>query len=78
MAKRNIQQIIKTTWKDGKNNAGKPDTSIGTKKSSFATLEKAIEDIYKYIEWSKTEDSRINVVGVEIINKETKEVLWTY
>lgn len=74
--KRNIQQIIKTTWKDGKNNAGKSDTSIGTKKSSFATLEKAIEDLERYVEWSKTKDSRINVVGAEIINKETKEILW--
>lgn len=76
--KKIYQQIIKTTWKNGKNNAGNPDTSIGTKKSSFATLEKAIENIYEYIEWSKTENSRINVVGVEIINKETKEILWTY
>ena len=78
MAKRNIQQVIKTTWKDGKNNAGKPDTSIGTKKSSFVTLEKAIDDIHSYIEWSKTENSRINVVGAEIINKDTKEILWKY
>lgn len=76
--KRNIQQIIKTTWKDGKNNAGKVDASIGTKKSSFTTLEKAIEDIYEYIKWTKTENSRVNVVGAEIINKETKEVLWTW
>lgn len=74
--KRNIQQIIKTTWKDGRNNAGKPDTSVGTKKSSFATLEKAIEDLKQYVEWSKTKDSRINVVDAEIINKETKEILW--
>ena len=48
-----------------------------TEKSSFKTLEKAIENaefwIYKKESWIKT-----TVKHIEIIDKETNEVVWEY
>lgn len=48
-----------------------------TEKSSFKTLEKAIEDaefwIYKKESWIDT-----TVKHIEIIDKETNEVVWQY
>ena len=48
-----------------------------TEKSSFKTLEKAIENaefwIYKKESWIDT-----TVKHIEIIDKETNEVVWTY
>lgn len=48
-----------------------------TEKSSFATLEKAIENaefwIYKKESWIDT-----TVKHIEIIDKETNEVIWKY
>lgn len=69
MAKRNIQQIF--TSRDDE--TGK----IAKGKSSFTTLEKAIEDAERLIR--KEESWRIvTMLEVTIINKETNEVLWTY
>lgn len=75
MTKRKFQKIqtYKFTEKRGAELAGK----VNTEKSSFTTLEKAIEDAYFWInkeeDWIDTE-----VIDVTIINKDTKEVLWTY
>ena len=48
-----------------------------TEKSSFKTLEKAIENaefwIYKKEDWIRT-----TVKHIEIIDKETNEIIWTY
>jgi hypothetical protein len=48
-----------------------------TEKSSFATLEKAIENaefwIYKKESWIDT-----TVKHIEIIDKETNEIVWEY
>lgn len=48
-----------------------------TEKSSFKTLEKAIENakfwIYKKEDWIRT-----TVKHIEIIDKETNEIVWTY
>ncbi len=68
--KRTIQQIM--TYK-----LDRTGDEIHTSRSSFGTLERAIEDannyIYRVEDWMDT-----TVLNVEIINKETKETLWTY
>ena len=46
-------------------------------RSSFSTVEKAIEDSIKYIRYQKTLGKR-TVVSIEIINKETNKVIWNY
>lgn len=67
---RNIQQIM--TYK-----LDRTGDTIHTSRSSFGTLEKAVENanmfIYRTESWVDT-----TVISVKIINKETKEVLWTY
>ena len=72
MAKRNFQQIHTYTFDKGKF-AGIQKTE----KSSFLTLENAIENA-KF--WIKKEEPWINttVDRIEIVNKETKEVVWEY
>lgn len=84
MAKRLYQKIHTYTFAeyraDGKPATRKNTEIIGTEnteKSSFSTLESAIENAMYWIEkkeaWIDT-----TVKHIEIINKETKEVLWTY
>lgn len=67
--KKNIQMIHSYTFdKNGK---------AQTEKTSFATLEKAIENAEMWI--NKTESwIDTTVTEITIINKETKEVLWHY
>ena len=58
---------------DGKSLVG----TTNTERSSFATLEGAIEKANWWI--ARAEPwMDITTLHVEIINKETKEVLWTY
>ena len=69
--KKNIQKIHSYTFDADTTN------KIHTERSSFLTLEKAIENSMMWI--NKTEswiDS--TVIEITIINKETKEVLWHY
>lgn len=74
--KKNIQKIHSYTFDNDRN--GHADTNkIYTEKSSFLTLEKAIENSMMWI--NKTESwIDTTVTEITIINKETKEVLWTY
>lgn len=76
MAKKNIQKIHQYTFDDDR--SGRVDTSkVYTEKSSFATLEKAIDNSMMWI--NKTESwIDTTVVEITIINKETNEVLWHY
>ena len=84
MAKRLYQKIHTYTFAeyraDGKPATWRNPEIIGTEnteRSSFSTLESAIENAMFFIEkkeaWVDT-----TVKHIEIINKETKEVLWTY
>ena len=66
---RKFQMVQTYTFdKNGKEN---------TERSSFMTLERAIEQANF---WINKEESWIDttVKHIEIINKETKEVVWTY
>ncbi len=70
--KRKFQKIHTYTFDNNRGGAGEH-----TERSSFSTLEKAIEDaefwINKSEPWIDT-----TVTHIEIVDKETKEVLWTY
>lgn len=71
--KKMIQQIMTYTFDNDEKKVQR------TQKSSFGTLEKAIENSEMFI--NKTEDwikGRTTVVRIEIVNKETNETLWTY
>lgn len=71
--KKMIQQIMTYTFDNDEKKVHR------TQKSSFGTLEKAIENSEMFI--NKTEDwikGRTTVVRIEIVNKETNETLWTY
>lgn len=70
--KRNIQKIQSYTF-----DTNRGDDKVHTERSSFTTLEKAIEDSMMWI--NKTEAwIDTTVTEITIINKETKEVLWAY
>lgn len=73
--KKNIQIITSYKVLDNKNH---PRTwkigEIITEKRSFGTVEKAIALIEEDLSLMKT----IEIVSFKIINKETKEILYTY
>lgn len=74
--KKNIQKIHSYTF-DSNRNGHVDTTTVHTERSSYLTLEKAIENSMMWI--NKTESwIDTTVVEITIINKETKEVLWTY
>ena len=53
------------------------DNKEHTERSSFSTLENAIEDSMMWI--NKTESwIDTTVTHIEIINKETKQIVWSY
>ena len=58
-------------------NLDRTGNEVHTQKSSFGTLEKAIENakmfIYRKESWIDT-----TVLSVKIINKETKEQMWSW
>lgn len=68
--KRNYLQIM--TWKQ---NGFENEINH---KSHFATAEKAIEDSKKCVNNSEWKEYGRTILKVEIINKETKEVIWKY
>lgn len=74
--KRRYQKVQTYTFDTNRNTEGLMGTEH-TEKSSFATLEKAIENaefwIYKKESWIDT-----TVKHIEIIDKETNEVVWQY
>ena len=75
--KRMIQQIKDYKFDEGARNGRVNPNEILTTKSSFGTLEAAVKDAEMWInrteKWIDT-----SVVKIVIINKETKQVLWTY
>lgn len=76
---RNIQMVHSYTF-DNERCAQRRSLEVGkeyTEKSSFGTLEKAIENAQM---WINKSESWIDttVTHIEIINKETKETLWTW
>lgn len=74
--KRRFQKVQTYTFDTDRHTPGLKGTEH-TGKSSFATLEKAIENaefwIYKKESWIDT-----TVKHIEIIDKETNEVVWQY
>ncbi len=72
-----FQKIQDYKFDEGARNGRVNPNEIHTEKSSFGTLEAAIENAEMWInrteKWIDT-----SVVKIVIINKETKEVLWTY
>lgn len=73
---RNIQMIHSFTYDSNEHR----DVVLGkvyTQKSSFSTLEKAVEDARKWIAKSETWMD-VTTSAVKIINKETKEMLWSW
>lgn len=75
--KKNIQKIHSFRFDEGARNGSVDTNKIYTEKSSYLTLEKAIENSMMWI--NKTESwIDTTVTEITIINKETKEVLWTY
>lgn len=53
------------------------DDKEHTEKSSFSTLERAIQDAYMWINKSEAWIDT-TVTHIEIIDKESKEVVWQY
>lgn len=70
--KKNYQMIQSYTFDNSRG-----DNGIHTEKSSFSTLESAIKNAEW---WINKEESWMDttVTEITIINKETKDILWTY
>ena len=77
MAKRMIQQIKHYRFDEGSRNGRVDPNEVYRTASSFATLENAVKDAEFWIRrdaaWIDT-----SVVKIVIVNKDTKEVLWTF
>lgn len=73
---RNIQMIHSFTYDTTRGR----DVELGkvyTAKSSFSTVEKAVENAQMFINKSESWID-VTTTKVEIINKETKEMLWRW
>lgn len=70
-------QMINSYKFDNDRNGDVDMNKVYTERSSFLTLENAIKNAYF---WINKEEAWIDttVTEITIINKETKEVLWSY